>query len=155
MNDILQQLGGLVLGSVPTMILFIALVGLYGVLVRRPLDRVLAERRARTVGAVEQARGAISAAEGKTADYEQRLRTAKQEIFAAREERLKRWNEERERLLQEVRQGTGARVAAARTDIQATMDAAKQEIESMSGELSTRVLRALLPSNVSGQEATQ
>ena len=155
MNEILRQLGGLVLGSVPTMILFITLVVLYGLLVRRPLDRVLAERRARTVGAVEQARGAIFAAEGKTAEYENRLRAAKQEIFAARETRLKRWNEERERTLDEVRQGTGERVAAARSDIRSTMDDARREIEAMSGELSTRVLRALLPAGAQGQEAAQ
>jgi len=66
MDQILQQLGGLVLGSVPTMVLFILLVAAYGLLVRRPLDRVLAERRARTSGAVEQARSAIAAAEAES-----------------------------------------------------------------------------------------
>jgi len=63
MDQILNQLGELVLGSVPTMILFILLVAAYGTLVRRPLDRVLAERRARTSGAVERARAAIAKAE--------------------------------------------------------------------------------------------
>src|SRR6202020_3532503 len=82
MDQILQQLGGLVLGSVPTMVLFILLVAAYGLLVRRPLDRVLAERRARTSGAVEQARGAIAAAEAETSLYEDRLRAARSEIMA-------------------------------------------------------------------------
>ena len=52
MNTILTQLGGLFLGSVPTIVFFVLLVIAYGYLVRRPLDKVLAERRARTVGAV-------------------------------------------------------------------------------------------------------
>lgn len=155
MSEILQQLSGLVLGSVPTMILFVTLVFLYGVLVRRPLERVLTDRRARTVGAVEQARGAIAAAESKTSDYENRLRAAKAEIFAAREARLKRWNEERDRTLSEVRKGMGERVETARREIVSTMDAAKREIESMSGDLSTRVLRALLPAGAREQEAAQ
>ena len=64
--DIFKQLGDLVVGSVPTIILFVALIMAYGLLVRRPLDRILAERRARTTGAVEQARGAIAAAEAET-----------------------------------------------------------------------------------------
>ena len=51
MDQILNQLGELVLGSVPTMVLFILLVAAYVLLVRRPLDRILAERRARTSGA--------------------------------------------------------------------------------------------------------
>jgi F-type H+-transporting ATPase subunit b len=65
MDQILNQLGELVLGSVPTMVLFILLVIAYGVLVRRPLVRILAERRSRTTGAVEQAR-ATAAAEAET-----------------------------------------------------------------------------------------
>ena len=67
MDQILNQLGELVLGSVPTMVLFILLVAAYGLLVRRPLDRILAERRARTSGALEQARSAIAAAEAAAA----------------------------------------------------------------------------------------
>ena len=39
MDEMLNQLGGLVLGSVPTVILFLLLVVAYGLLVRRPLDR--------------------------------------------------------------------------------------------------------------------
>ena len=98
MDQILNQLGGLVLGSMPTMVLFLLLVVAYGFLVRRPLDRVLAERRARTTGAVEQARDAISAAEAKTADYEDRLRKAKADIYGAREKRLKQWQAERDQI---------------------------------------------------------
>ena len=60
MNQILNQLGGLILGSVPTIVFFLLLIVAYGLLVRRPLDGILAERRKRTFGAVEQARGAIS-----------------------------------------------------------------------------------------------
>ena len=155
MNEILQQLGGLVLGSVPTMILFITLVILYGVLVRRPLERVLADRRARTVGAVEQARGALAAAEGKPPDYEDKLRAAQAEIFAARQARLKRWSAEREQTLGDVRRGMSEQVEAARREIQSTMEAAQREIETMSGELSTRVLQVLLPSGAQEQGAAQ
>ncbi len=113
MDQILNQLGGLVLGSVPTMILFILLVTLYGLLVRRPLERVLAERHARTTGAVEQARGAIAAAEAETTAYEDKLRAAKAEIFQARDQKLKQWNAEREAALEEVRQSTQERVRSA------------------------------------------
>src|SRR5580692_1274196 len=103
MDQILNQLGELVLGSVPTMVLFILLVAAYGLLVRRPLDRVLAERRARTSGALEQARSAIAAAEAETAAYEEKLRAAKAEIFKARELKLKQWSEEREAVLGQLR----------------------------------------------------
>src|ERR1700743_400197 len=101
MQEIGQQLGGLVLGSVPTMIFFILLVVLYSLLVRRPLDRTLAERRARTTGAVEQARSAIAAAEAETQVYEDKLRAARADVLGAREHLLKQWQGERDKALQQ------------------------------------------------------
>ena len=141
----MNQLGGLVLGSVPTMVLFILLVMAYGVLVRRPLDIVLAERRARTTGAVEQAREAISAAEAETAAYEERLRKAKAEIFAAREQRLQKWNAERDAALAAARALTSEKVKAAKAEIEHSVALARQQIEGMSAELSEQIMRAVMP----------
>lgn len=145
MDEILRQLGELVLGSVPTMVLFILLVVAYGLLVRRPLERVLAERRARTLGAVEQARGAMATAEAETSAYEEKLRNAKREIFESREARLKRWNEEREAALAEVRASAQQRIQAARRDIEQSTADARTRIEGVSGELSSLILNAVLP----------
>jgi F-type H+-transporting ATPase subunit b len=148
MDEILNQLGGLVLGSVPTMVLFILLVIAYGLLVRRPLDRILAERRARTTGAVEQARGAIAAAEAETSAYEEKLRRAKAEIFQARDQKLKQWNAEREAAIEQVRQATQERIRAAKQEIEQSSAAARAQIESMSTELSSRILNAVLPAGI-------
>ena len=155
MDQILNQLGGLVLGSVPTMILFILLVIAYGFLVRRPMERILAERRARTSGAVEQARGAIAAAEANTSAYEDKLRAAKAEIFHARDQKLKQWNAEREAALEEVRNSTKQRVLTARLDIEQSATEARNQIESLSGELTARILTALLPAGFVATEVTQ
>jgi F-type H+-transporting ATPase subunit b len=148
MEEILNKLGELVLGSVPTMVLFILLIIAYGVLVRRPLDRILAERRARTTGAVEQARGAIAAAEAETSVYEDKLRKAKAEIFQARDQKLQQWNAEREAAIQQVRQATQERILAAKSEIEQSATAARTQIESMSAELSSRILSAVLPAGV-------
>ena len=155
MDQILNQLGGLVLGSVPTMILFILLVIAYGFLVRRPMERILAERRARTSGAVEQARGAIAAAEANTTAYEDKLRAAKAEIFQARDQKLKQWNAEREAALEEVRNTTKQRVLTAKLDIEKSATDARTQIESLSGELTTKILNAVLPAGVVATEVTQ
>jgi F-type H+-transporting ATPase subunit b len=155
MDQILNELGGLVLGSVPTMVLFILLVAAYGLLVRRPLDRVLAERRARTSGAVDQARGAIAKAESETAAYEDKLRAAKAEIFQAREQKLKQWNAEREAALAQVRQHTQERVRGARQEIEQSAHDARLHIVGVSDELSSRVLKAVLPAGIRPTEAAQ
>jgi len=154
MDLILHQLGELVLGSVPTMILFVLLVAAYGLLVRRPLDKTLEERRARTTGAVEQARGAIAAAEAETTVYEDKLRSAKAEIFAQRDRRLKQWNDERELALSELRRSAQERVQAARHEIEESLATAKAQIESSSAELTSKILEAVLPAGVA-QGATR
>jgi F-type H+-transporting ATPase subunit b len=153
MDEILNQLGGLVLGSVPTVILFLLLVVAYGLLVRRPLDRVLAERRARTTGAVEQARSAISEAEAKTAGYEDSLRRAKAEIFGAREKRLKQWSAERDQALAEARAATTEKVQAAKAEIEQSVAIAQLQIEGMSAELSEKILRAVMPAGTRPEAA--
>jgi len=155
MDQILNQLGGLVLGSVPTMVLFILLVAAYGLLVRRPLDRVLAERRARTSGAVDQARSAIAAAESETTVYEDKLRAAKAEIFQARDQKLKQWSAEREAALAQVRQHTQERISGARQEIERSAQEARLQIVGLSDELSARVLKAVLPAGVRPSEVAQ
>ncbi|HZL27223.1 MAG TPA: ATP synthase F0 subunit B [Acidobacteriaceae bacterium] len=155
MQEIGHQLGGLVLGSVPTMILFILTVVLYGLLVRRPLDRTLAERRARTSGAVEQARGAISAAEAETQVYEDKLRAARADVIAAREHLLKQWQAERDKALEQVRSEAQEKVRGARKQIEDSTIMARQQIESATDMLSEQILRAVLPQGVNVQEASQ
>ncbi len=155
MDQLLHQLGGLVLGSVPTMVLFILLVMAYGLLVRRPMDKILAERRARTSGAVEQARGAISAAEAETAVYEDKLRAAKAEIFQARDQKLKQWSAERDAALGELRESMQDRIRTARQEIEQGAGTARQQIEGLSAELSAQILRAVLPAGVAPSEAAQ
>lgn len=155
MDQILNELGGLVLGSVPTMVLFILLVIAYGLLVRRPLDRILAERHARTAGAMEQAKGAIAAAEAETGAYEEKLRKAKAELFEARERRMKQWAAEREAALEQVRQTAQQRVSSAREGIEQSVAEARTQIEVASSDLGARVLSAVLPANVGVAEVVR
>jgi F-type H+-transporting ATPase subunit b len=145
MDEMLNQLGGLVLGAVPTMVLFLLLVIAYGLLVRRPLDRILAERNSRTSGAIEQAKAAISDAEARAAEYEDKLRRAKAEIFAAREKRLKQWASERDLALAEARAATMEKVMAGKSEIDQSVAIARKQIEGMSNELSEQILRAVMP----------
>ena len=133
------------LGAVPTMVLIVLLAISYQLLVRRPMERVLAERRARTSGAVEQAHGAIAAAEARTAEYEDRLRKARAEILAVREQRLKQWGTERDQTLADARAATVEKVKAAKGEIEQSVAIAQLQIDGTSAELSEQVLRAVMP----------
>jgi F-type H+-transporting ATPase subunit b len=145
MDAILQQVGTLMLGAVPTILLFIVLVLAYQFLVQGPLSRTLAERRARTSGAVEEAHKAIARAEQRAREYAEKLRQARAEIFKAREQRIQQWNAERDAALNEARKAAGAKVAQAKTGIEAETATARQTIQASSGELAGQVVRAVLP----------
>jgi len=153
--EILNQLGGLVLGSVPTMILFILLVIAYTVLVQGPLEKTLAERRARTSGAVEQARGAISAAEAETAVYEAKLRAARADINAAREHQMQQWQKERDAALAKARETAQQKVRMAKSEIETAAAEARKQIEGATVQLSDSILRAVLPAGTNISEAHQ
>jgi F-type H+-transporting ATPase subunit b len=151
--EILHQLGGLVLGSVPTMVFFLLLVAAYNILVRKPLDQTIAERRARTTGAVEKARAAISAAETEATVYEEKLRAARSEMMAARERKVQQWQAEKDQAVKSARDASQARVNAARQEIEQMSAGARKQIEDSTAQLSEQILRAVLPSGTNLSEA--
>ena len=79
MDEILRQLAPLLIGSVPTIVIFLVLVLGYKYILYGPLLKVLAERRSRTAGAIERAEAAIAAADAKAREYEDKLRAARAE----------------------------------------------------------------------------
>lgn len=153
--EILNQLGGLLLGSVPTAVFFILLVIAYTTLVRKPLEQTLNERRLRTSGAVEQARGAIAAAEAETAVFEDKLRTARAELLAWREQQKVARQHDRDLALEQTRHTAGDHVRAARTEIELAATVARQQIEQNSAQLGEKILQAILPGSVASAPSAE
>jgi F-type H+-transporting ATPase subunit b len=145
MDQILDQLGGLLLGAVPTIVLFLLILTLYRLLVYGPLTRTLQERRERTEGAIERARQAIAAAEAKAQEYEAKVRAARVDIFHAREARLIRWNHERENALAEAQQASQKKIAEAKSALDLETQDARRALESSADALARDVMRAVLP----------
>ena len=145
MDEILQQVGALLLGAIPTALLFIVLVLAYQFLVQAPLSRTLKERRARTQGAIEEAHKAIAPAEERAQEYASKLRQARAEVYKAREQRIKQWSAERDAALDAARHAAGQRVSQAKADLEAQAAQARQTIQASAGELASRVVRAVLP----------
>ena len=146
MDLILHQLGDLFLGSVPTVILFLLVLIFYKILVHKPLLKVLAERRARTLGTVENAAAAIQSADAKSQEYEARLRTARLEIGRQREQRLQHWNRERENILADARHASDETLKTAKVNMEREVETALAGIEANADSLANDVLKAILPS---------
>src|SRR5580698_1799739 len=144
MDQILRQLGELLLGSVPTIILLTALYIVYTFLVHRPLTAVLAERRSRTQGAMEKARADIAAAEARTADYEQRLREARQKVFKSLDARRQKAAESRGVAVNEARMRAQEQVKHARAALEQDKQEAMSKLQSEAGRLAGDIVRSVL-----------
>jgi F-type H+-transporting ATPase subunit b len=145
MDETLHQLGGLLLGSVPTIFLFLLTVIVYRYLVYCPLVRVLSDQRARTEGAMEKAAAATAAAAAKAQEYEAQLRAARAKIFQARQQKLQLWSRERDAAVAEAQEAAHRRLEEEKSALQLQVSAAHRTIESSVDQLVGEILRAVLP----------
>lgn len=146
MDQLLRQLADLAFGAIPTLILFIVLVLAYRFILYGPMIKTRQERRARTAGALEKSRLAIGQADLRSQEYEAKLRAARAEIFRAREQRLQRWNADRDSALAGARLAAQKKVDAGRAALEAQSAEARQQIEASASQLAAQVLARVLPS---------
>jgi F-type H+-transporting ATPase subunit b len=144
MDQTLRQLGELLLGSVPTVILLALLYALYTTIVHKPLQRVLAERRSKTEGAVEKSRADIAAAQARTAEYEQKLREARAVVFRAQEAKRQAVLQTRTNALNEARSKAQAQVQGAKKDIENDRAAAEAGLPADAAALAQEIMRRVL-----------
>jgi F-type H+-transporting ATPase subunit b len=144
MDQTVRQLGELLLGAVPTVILMALLYMLYTTIVHKPLRRVLDERRNKTEGAVEKAKADIAAAEARTSEYELRLREARATLFLAQEGRRKVALDARTAAMNEARAEAQAQVQAAKANIEKDREAAQAGLQAQVQSLATEIIQRVL-----------
>jgi F-type H+-transporting ATPase subunit b len=144
MDTTLRQVGELLLGAIPTVVILLLLYAIYNLLVRKPLMRVLDERRERTEGAVLKARADVAAAEAKTQDYEERLREARLAIYKAQETRRQQAQQARAEALAEARARAQQQIGEARAAIEQDMTAARSGLQAEVERLASQIIRTVL-----------
>src|SRR5882724_5357876 len=144
MDQTLHQLGELLLGAAPTVVLLALLYALFSLIVHKPLQRVLAERRAKTEGAVEQSRADIAAADARIAEYEQKMREARAVVFKAQENRRQAASQARANAVNESRTRTQAQVAAAKKSIEEDKETAMGGLQAEAASLAQEIVRRVL-----------
>ena len=144
MDQTLKQLGELLLGAIPTVIMLTLLYAFYTAIVHRPLKRVLDERHNKTEGAVEKSKADIAAAEARTAEYEQRLREARATVFRAQEAKRQAAMQARANAMNEARSKAHAQVQGAKADIEKDRAAAEQGLQGEAAALAQEIVRRVL-----------
>jgi F-type H+-transporting ATPase subunit b len=144
MDNTLKQVGELLLGSIPTVVLLLLLYAIYQNLVRKPLERVLGERRERTEGAVAKARSDVAAAEARTDEYEQKLRDARMAIFKTQDARRQQAQQMRAQAMAEARTRAQQQIREARVAIEQDMAAARTGLQAETERLASDIIRTIL-----------
>jgi F-type H+-transporting ATPase subunit b len=144
MEQTLHQLGQLLLGAIPTMVLLLALFAAYRALVAGPLDRALEERYARTDGAFEQAKSDVNAADSRSLEYEKAIREARVSIFKALESRRGQALQARAAAAAEARKVATAGVQQEKEQIAQQMAVAQKGLAQDSERLANEIIRTIL-----------
>jgi F-type H+-transporting ATPase subunit b len=153
MEQTLKQLGDLLLGAIPTVILLVALFGLYNTLVHKKLVAILAERRARTLGAIEQARADVSAAAQRAAEYENKLREARLTVFKNLDNRRKQALDARAAAVAQAREQAQQQIAQAKAQIDQEVAAARATLDASSDSIASQIIQTILGSATQGPAA--
>jgi F-type H+-transporting ATPase subunit b len=146
MEQTLRQLGELLLGAIPTVVLLLALYGMYHVLLHKPLEAVLAERRKRTQGAVEQARADIAMAANRATEYENRLREARLAVFKALDSRRKQAVEARAAAVAQARERAQQQIAVAKAQLEQETAGARATLGASSDSIASQIIQTVLQS---------
>jgi F-type H+-transporting ATPase subunit b len=144
MDVILRQIGELLISSIPTIISLLIVWSGYYFLVHRKLQQVLKQRHDLTEGAIEQAQREIAQAETRTAEYEQRVREARAQIFKTQQAHRQQVMEERNAALADARRQAGETVKKARMALEEDMAAAKAALAQQANALADKVIETVL-----------
>ncbi|MCI0404234.1 MAG: ATP synthase F0 subunit B [Acidobacteria bacterium] len=142
--DLGQQLLDLLIGALPTVIIVFFLFFFLRWAFWNPLERALAERRAATEGARQQADQAIARANEKLRQYEEALRQARAEVYRQQEAGRQQAVEERNRIVREARERANQSIRQAKLEIAADVDRAKKTLEAESERLAEEIAQSLL-----------
>jgi F-type H+-transporting ATPase subunit b len=147
MDALLHALGGILLRAVPTFLLVILLHFYLKSVFFKPMEKVLDQRDAATLGARKLAEQALEQAAAKTAQYETALRAAKAVMYQAQEQVHKQLQERQAAVVAEARKSADDALQLARTQLAADVEVAKASLAAGSESLANQIAETILRRN--------
>jgi F-type H+-transporting ATPase subunit b len=144
MEQTLHALGGILLKSIPTIVLLLFLYFYLKLMLFRPLTRVLKQREELTAGTRHAAQKSLKDAERKVSEYEAKMREARAEVYREQEETRKHWLADQTSQVEGARERTGQTVQQAKEQMTAEITAARQSLAESAGALADQIATAVL-----------
>jgi F-type H+-transporting ATPase subunit b len=144
MEQTLHALGGILLKSIPTIVLLLFLYFYLKLMLFGPLTRVLKQREELTAGTRHAAQKSLKDAERKVSEYEAKMREARAEVYREQEETRKHWLADQTSQVEGARERTGQTVQQAKEQMTAEITAARQSLAESAGALADQIATAVL-----------
>ena len=142
--SILSALQPIIVRALPTFFLFIALHWYLKKVLVQPMERVLAERKKRTEGAVAAAEAALADVASKLAAYEKALYEARAAVYADQEQNRRTVLADQAAAIVAAKKHMAAQVAAACAEIAAEAQAARASLAGESERLADQITATVL-----------
>jgi len=144
MDQTLQQLGGLLLKAIPTVILLLIVHFYLKFMFFRPLQKVLDERKRATEGTKEKAGQLLAKADQTHTAIESALRKAREEIYQEQEEARKVWTSDQAVRLDQARKESHQLIHTAQAQLEADAADSKRDLAGTAATLAEQIARTLL-----------
>jgi F-type H+-transporting ATPase subunit b len=144
MEQTLHALAGILLKSIPTVVLLLFLYFYLKLMLFGPLTRVLKQRDELTAGTRHAAEKSLKDAERKVQEYEAKMREARAEVYREQEETRKTWLTDQGSQLEGARARTGQTVQQAKEQITVEITAVRQTLAESSAALADQIATAVL-----------
>lgn len=144
MAQTLHDLAGILLKSVPTIILLLLLHFYLKAMLFKPLEKLRVERDALTTGARTAARKSLDQAEQKTQEFETKMREARAEVYREQEETRKTWLADQANQLAFARDSSARTIQNAKEQMAAEVATARASLSDQAGALADRITASIL-----------
>ncbi|MEZ5356581.1 MAG: hypothetical protein R2762_28430 [Bryobacteraceae bacterium] len=144
MESLLATVRELLLRAVPTFLIFTFLYLYLRSTLFGPLQQVLDEREAATSGTKKAADEALKRAERKAAEYEEKLRAARAEIYKEQEEMRNRLRADQAAQLAAAKEKIDWKIREAAAAIEASKAEAIGRLDADSGAMADEIVTAIL-----------
>ncbi len=144
MEATLQSLGELLLKAIPTIVLLLIVLIYLRWMFFGPLEKILAQRREASSGALKNAEALMAKAEQTAAAIEAQLRKAREEIYQEQEAARREWMTAQASQLDQARHQSHELVHQARQKLAAETAAAKRELAATADGLAEQIAQSLL-----------
>jgi F-type H+-transporting ATPase subunit b len=140
MDKTLHDLGRILLNAVPTFLIVGFLILYLRSMFFAPIAKILQRRYDETEGARAAAEESMRQAELRVAEYEEKLRAARNELYAEQEKAFRQLEQENARNLEAAKREAEAQILRARAHLQEQVDESRRTLEAQTSELADRIV---------------